>query len=67
MKEQWMTVQDIADYLKVSTDLIYQLAQQGNIPASKVGNRWRFKKQKIDLWMAERDIAKNKRRGMSQP
>jgi len=67
MKEQWMTVQDVADYLKVSTDLIYQLAQQGNIPASKVGNRWRFKKQKIDLWMAERDIAKNKRRGMSQP
>ena len=67
MKEQWMTVQDVADYLKVSTDLIYQLAQQGNIPASKVGNRWRFKKQKIDLWMAERDIAKNKRQGMSQP
>lgn len=67
MKEQWMTVRDVAEYLKVSTDLIYLLAQQGNIPASKVGNRWRFKKQKVDLWMAERDIAKNKRKGISQP
>lgn len=60
MIEQWMTVKDVADYLKVSTDLIYQLAQQGNIPVSKVGNRWRFKKQKIDIWMAKKDIAKRK-------
>jgi excisionase family DNA binding protein len=37
--------------LKLSTDLIYKLAQQGKIPASKVGAAWRFKKEKIDQWM----------------
>lgn len=65
MKEQWMTVKDVAEYLKVSTDLIYQLAQQGRIPASKVGNRWRFKKDKIDFWMARRDIAKPTKEGVN--
>jgi PTS system nitrogen regulatory IIA component len=49
--ERWMTVQEVADYLHVSTDLIYRLAQKGEIPASKVGGRWRFKKEKIDRWM----------------
>jgi len=35
----------------LSPDLIYKLAQQGKIPASKVGTAWRFKKEKIDRWM----------------
>jgi excisionase family DNA binding protein len=51
MEEQWLTVKDLAEYLKVSTDLIYRLAQRGIIPASKVANRWRFRKDKVDLWM----------------
>ena len=48
---QWMTVKDVAEYLKLSPDLIYRLAQQGRIPVSKVGNRWRFNKEKVDQWM----------------
>ena len=49
--DRWMTVQEVADYLYVSTDLIYRLAQRGEIPASKVGGRWRFKREKLDRWM----------------
>lgn len=51
MNMQWMTVKDVAEYLKLSPDLIYRLAQQGRIPVSKVGNRWRFNKDKVDQWM----------------
>ena len=51
MEEQWITVKDVAEYLKVSTDLIYRLAQKAEIPASKLGNLWRFKKEEIDEWM----------------
>jgi excisionase family DNA binding protein len=61
MREQWMTVRDVAEYLKLSSDLIYRLAQQGKIPVSKVGSRWRFKKEKIDLWM-ENQKAENPQR-----
>jgi excisionase family DNA binding protein len=51
MTDTWLTVKEVAQYLKLSTDLIYKLAQQGKIPASKVGAAWRFKKEKIDQWM----------------
>ena len=52
-QQQWMTVKEVAEYLRVSTDLIYRLAQEGKIPASKVGGRWRFKRDKVDHWMEE--------------
>ena len=51
MTDTWLTVKEVAQYLKFSPDLIYKLAQRGKIPASKVGTAWRFKKQKIDQWM----------------
>lgn len=47
----WMTVKEVAAYLKVSTDVVYRLAQHRQIPASRVGNRWRFHREKIDAWM----------------
>ncbi len=52
-----MTVKEIAEYLKLSSDLIYRLAQQGKIPVSKVGNRWRFNKDRVDQWMEEQDTS----------
>jgi PTS system nitrogen regulatory IIA component len=55
MREQWMTAKDVAEYLKLSSDLIYKLVQQGKIPVSKVGSRWRFKKEKIDQWMEDQE------------
>ena len=61
MTDTWLTVKEVAQYLKLSPDLIYKLAQQGKIPASKVGTAWRFKMQKIDQWME----AKENRHGRS--
>jgi len=55
-----MTIEEIAKYLNVSKDSIYRLAQKGEIPASKLGNLWRFKKEEIDEWM--RNNRNNKRK-----
>ena len=49
--DPWMTVKQVADYPKLSADLIYKLAQRGEIPVLKVRSRWRFNKAKIDEWM----------------
>jgi len=57
MDDRWMTVKDVAEYLQLSTDQIYHLAQQGRIPASKVGARWRFKREKIDQWVENQGVA----------
>jgi len=58
--ERWMTLEETAEYLQVSRDSIYRMAQKGEIPASKVGNLWRFKKEEIDEWM------KNQRKNRSK-
>lgn len=46
-----MTAQDLSAYLKITTTTIYKLAQQGELPAFKVGSEWRFKKELIDRWL----------------
>ena len=51
MQNRWMTLQEVAEYLQLSKDMIYRLAQNGRIPASKVGSRWRFRRERIDRWM----------------
>ena len=50
----WMTVKEVAKYLKLSDMMIYKLAQNGEIPASKVGSAWRFSQDEIDLWLLGR-------------
>jgi len=51
MVDRWMTVQDVAEYLQLSMDIIYKMAQQGKVPASKIGAQWRFKREEIDEWV----------------
>jgi len=51
MTNQITTVEQLAQYLKTGVVTIYNLAQEGKIPATKVGNQWRFRKEKIDEWM----------------
>ena len=53
-RDRLMTLQDVAEYLQVKERTIYQWAQKGDIPAFKLGNVWRFKRQDIDLWIDER-------------
>ncbi|MFQ5848754.1 MAG: helix-turn-helix domain-containing protein [Candidatus Methylomirabilales bacterium] len=53
MNTTWMTVREVAAYLRLSRDLIYRWVQEGKIPASKVGGQWRFRRERIDQWMEE--------------
>ena len=46
-----MTIEEVADYLRVPVSSLYKLAQQGKIPASKVGRHWRFRREFIDRWI----------------
>lgn len=51
--DKWLTLEQIAEYLQMSTSSIYKMAQKGKIPAYKVGRQWRFKKEEIDRWIEE--------------
>ncbi|MBI9046678.1 MAG: helix-turn-helix domain-containing protein [Anaerolineaceae bacterium] len=46
------TVEEAARYLKIPVSSIYKLAQEGRIPAQKVGRHWRFHRNTLDQWIA---------------
>jgi excisionase family DNA binding protein len=50
-QDKWLTIDELADYLKMGRTKLYRMAQEGVIPASKVGNQWRFDREEIDEWM----------------
>jgi excisionase family DNA binding protein len=49
--DKWLTINELAAYLKLSRSKLYDMAQQGAIPASKIGAQWRFDRDEIDTWM----------------
>ncbi len=53
MPENYLTLKDVAELLKLSEKTIYRLAQQGEIPAFKVGGSWRFRASDIQQWVAK--------------
>ena len=48
-----MNIRQASQYLGVSPDTLYKYVGVNKIPAFKLGNRWRFKKSKLDEWMEE--------------
>jgi excisionase family DNA binding protein len=46
-----LTIEELSDYLRISKSTLYKLAQEGKIPAQKVGRHWRFRKEAIDRWL----------------
>lgn len=51
--ESILTIEELADYLKISKSTLYKLAQSGKVPGQKVGRHWRFRKEAIDRWLEE--------------
>jgi excisionase family DNA binding protein len=46
-----MDIRQASDYLGISPDTLYKYASEGVVPAFKLGNRWRFKRSRLDEWM----------------
>ena len=51
-----MTVEEVANYLRVTKKTIYRLLARGDIPATKVGTQWRFDKSSIDGWLQRNSV-----------
>lgn len=48
---EMMTLQEVADYLRVTNKTISRLLKANSIPASKIGRQWRFDKALLDNWL----------------
>ena len=50
-RTQIMTPKEAAKYLGFHLVTIYRLLKKQEIPATKIGGQWRFKKETIDAWL----------------
>ena len=48
-----MTIDALAEYLKISRSTLYKLVQDGRLPGQKIGWHWRFHKEAIDEWLKQ--------------
>ncbi|MDD4899852.1 MAG: helix-turn-helix domain-containing protein [Candidatus Omnitrophica bacterium] len=51
-----MTIDDLAQYLKVTRRTIYEWLKHNKVPAVKIVGQWRFKKDKIDAWIENKSL-----------
>ena len=48
-----LDIKQAAEYLQIATDTLYKYAQNAEVPAFRLGNRWRFRRTRLDRWMDE--------------
>jgi len=46
-----MTVEEVAEFVRVSERTVYDWAKKGEIPCGKLGSIWRFKRSEIYQWV----------------
>jgi len=53
-----MSIEELADYLGLKKQTIYNWLHQKKISGIKIGKVWRFDRREIEKWL--RDCSKNK-------
>lgn len=63
VKEDILTVREVAEMLKLADKTVYSLVSDGEIPGFKVGGSWRFSKKELEKWVAaqNRKASENKK------
>lgn len=46
-----MTIDEVADYLRINKKTAYRLAAESKLPGFKVGGAWRFRRTDIQDWI----------------
>ena len=47
----WLTLEEASEYLKIGKTSLYDLAQSGKLPSNKIGKKWLFNKESLDSWV----------------
>jgi excisionase family DNA binding protein len=46
-----MNVKEVAELLQVNVTTVYAWAQDGRMPAIKLGRNWRFRRSDLEAWL----------------
>lgn len=51
MPDRMLSIAEVAEYLNISAKTVYRLIEKGELPALKVGARWRFKPEDLEAYL----------------
>lgn len=54
MPSRILTVSEVSKYLHVSQVTVYRLLRSNDLPAFRIGKKWRFNLEDLDLWIKKR-------------
>lgn len=57
-EKRLMDVVELARYLRLNKQTIYNWLHEGKISGIKVGGVWRFDRQAVDQWLQERVVVR---------
>jgi excisionase family DNA binding protein len=52
-----LTLEEVAQFLRVHPSTVYRLLRKHGIPAFKVGADWRFNEASVEKWVKEQESA----------
>jgi excisionase family DNA binding protein len=55
-----LTLREAAGYLRVSADMVRNLAQKGDLPGRMIGGEWRFLRTALADWLAVKPDARTR-------
>jgi excisionase family DNA binding protein len=55
-----LTTKEVAGYLKLRTETVLRKVKVGEIPAIKIGGRFRFDTKQIDKWLSHNSTSKKR-------
>lgn len=54
--KQYLNIDELADFLNLSKSKLYEMTSKRKIPFLRVGRRVLFDPERIERWMAEREV-----------
>ena len=54
-----LTIEELANYLRVNTRTVYRLVESDEVPALKIGRQWRFDKSNIAEWLQRKSVGRS--------
>ncbi len=51
--DEVLTVQDVADYLKVTTKTVYEIIRRGSLPSFRVGRALRCRRSAVETFIEQ--------------
>ena len=49
-----LTLDEVAEYLKIPKKTVYKMTRSGELPAFKAGKHWRVPRAKLGAWIARK-------------